>query len=128
MADPALAAQLRGRRILVIEDDYIIASDLAYALEDRGAQVVGPAGSVHEALALIAGDNRLDAAVLDVNLGAERSFPIVDTLLDRGVPVILTTGYDVRAIPEAYVKLPRMEKPVDKLALTRTLMSMKAHA
>jgi CheY-like chemotaxis protein len=112
---------LRGRRLLVVEDEYLIAADLALALDDGGAEVVGPAGSVEDALELIAAQSPLDAAVLDINLGNERAYPIADALRERGVPFIFATGYDPWIIPQAYRDVPRCNKPVDLRVLARLL-------
>lgn len=115
---------LAGKRVLVVEDEYIIASELARTLEDAGAEVVGPAGAVEDALELVASDgDRLDGAVLDVNLRDERVFPVADALAARGVRFVLITGYDETSIPQAYAAVPRCEKPVDKRQLMRLLSS-----
>src|SRR3954463_12156615 len=90
----------RGRRVLVVEDEYLIAADLVSSLQDLGVDVVGPAGSVAEALALVARDgDRLDGAVLDITLRDERVYPVASALVEYGVPFIFTTGYDALAIP-----------------------------
>ena len=116
--------ELAGKRLLVVEDEYVIASDLADTLEHAGAEVVGPAGTVASALKLVESEGgRLDGAVLDVNLRNERVFQVADALAARGVPFILTTGYDESSIPPAYASRPRCEKPVDKLQLMRLLSS-----
>ncbi|HEY0034239.1 MAG TPA: response regulator [Devosia sp.] len=113
---------LRGRRLLIVEDDYMIATDLTHWFEDAGAEVVGPAGSVSKALALVASHaEQLDAAVLDVNLRDEKVFPVAEALSKAGVPFIFATGYDAHIIPETYVEVPRCEKPVDLLQLARLL-------
>ncbi|MCK1282598.1 response regulator [Bradyrhizobium sp. 44] len=109
---------LLGRRLLVVEDEYMIAADLARALEDRGAEVIGPAGSVEDALNLVAAEQRIDGAVLDINLRGERSYPVADALRTRGVRFVFTTGYDAWAIPDAYAAVPRVEKPVNIKALS----------
>ena len=89
-----------GRCLLLVEDEYIIADDLALSLEQLGFEVVGPAGSVQEALDLVRRNgDRLDGAVLDINLRGERAYPIADALSDRGVPFVFTTGYDTPVIP-----------------------------
>lgn len=111
-----------GRRLLVVEDEYMIAVELAHALEEMGAEVIGPAGSVEDALDLLGDDDgRLDAAVLDVNLRDERVYPVADALRARGVPFVFATGYDAGAIPPAYAATPRCEKPVDRGQLVRLL-------
>jgi len=112
---------LQERRVLVVEDDYLIASSLAGTLETHGAEVIGPAASVQEALQLMAGEARLDAAVLDVNLAGDRVYRVADALLARDVPFAFATGYDAWIIPDVYAGVPRMEKPVDPEALIRTL-------
>jgi CheY-like chemotaxis protein len=120
--------RLKGRCLLVVEDEYIVAADLAASLESVGAQVIGPAGSVQEALTLVEMDEgRLDGAVLDINLRGERVFPVADALARRGVPFVFTTGYDAVAIPNSYAGVPRCEKPVNKADLAR-LLSFTAEA
>lgn len=117
------ANTLSGRHVLVVEDDYMIAVDLARSLEDLGVTVVGPVGSVVDALALVRGASALDAAVLDVNLGhGEKVYPVADALRARGVPFVFATGYDHWIIPNAYADAPRFEKPVDTRALLRALL------
>jgi DNA-binding LytR/AlgR family response regulator len=115
---------LRGRRLLVVEDDYMVAVELARSLEEMGAQVIGPVGSVKDALAMVEmADARVDAAVLDINLHDERVYPVADALAGRGVPFVFVTGYDALAIPEPYVSwAPRLQKPVDKALLARALV------
>ena len=112
---------LDGRRMLVVEDDYLIASTLVRALEDHGAEVVGPAASVQEALELMAAEARLDAAVLDINLAGDRVYKVADALRARSVPFAFATGYDDWIIPDAYAGVPRMEKPVDTRDVVRVL-------
>jgi CheY-like chemotaxis protein len=121
MADVAYPG-VAGKRLLVVEDEYVIASDIASALEDAGAEVIGPAATVKNALELIEREaGRLDGAVLDINLRNERVFPVADALTSRGVPFVLATGYDLGSIPSAYADVPRCEKPVDKVKVIRLL-------
>lgn len=118
------AVTLRSRRILVVEDEYMIAQEIADLLSDLGAETVGPVPSIGDALRLIATEERIDGALLDVNVNSQAVWPVVDALLERGVPMVLTTGYDASAIPSAYSHLPRQEKPTTGSDLTRAL----AHA
>jgi CheY-like chemotaxis protein len=113
---------LQGRCLLVVEDEYLIAADLAASLESLGVQVIGPAASVEEALLLVEmNGGRLDGAVLDINLRNERVYPVADVLTARGIPFVFTTGYDAVALPVSYARAPRCEKPVDQAQLVRSL-------
>jgi DNA-binding response OmpR family regulator len=115
---------LDGKRILVAEDEYLIATDMVGSLAGVGAVVLGPAPTVEEAAQLAAAPGAApDAALLDVNLSGQMIWPVVEALAARGVPVLLATGYDSDAIPRAYAHLPRCEKPVDMQVLLRRLRS-----
>jgi CheY-like chemotaxis protein len=103
---------LAGRRILVVEDEIFVAMLVESLLLDLGCDVVGPAASVADALAL-ASDERLDAAVLDVNLGNERVFPVADSLSASSVPFVFVTGYDRGALTETYASHPMIRKPFE---------------
>lgn len=102
---------LRDCRILLVEDEYLLADDLTHVLEQSGAVVLGPVPSVDGALAMIDTEPRIDAAVLDVNLQGAMSFPVADALLARGVPFTFATGYDPWMFPARFAALPRLEKP-----------------
>lgn len=112
---------LSGRRVLIVEDDYFLAEDLKAELESKGAEVVGPAGRVSDALALLANAQRLDGAVLDVNLGGETAYPIADALRAKKIPFVFVTGYDASFIPAAYADVTRCEKPVDSARVATVL-------
>ncbi|MCO6050382.1 response regulator [Mesorhizobium sp. RP14(2022)] len=112
---------LRGRRILVIEDEYMLADDLRRAFEEQGSTVVGPVGNVGDALRKIAIETEIDAAVLDLNLGGELAFSVADALVARGVPLVITTGYSERDIPERLAEIKRCEKPVDPDNIVKAL-------
>lgn len=103
---------LNGQRILVIEDSYYLASDLARALRRAGAEVLGPYPT--EAAALAALDTqRPTCALLDVNLGEGPSFAAATALAARDVPFLFVTGHDETVIPAAFADAERFEKPVD---------------
>lgn len=119
--DEPEASNLENRRILVVEDEYIIAADLAASLAELGVTVIGPANSIVDALNLLERELVPDAAVLDVNLGQEKVYPVADALRERGVPFVFATGYDDFVVPDQYAGVPRCEKPVDMHALSRLL-------
>lgn len=106
-------SSLHGRRLLVVEDEYFIAEDIRVILERHGATVVGPVGELAEARALLACGERIDAAVLDINLHGETVFPLAEELRARGVPFVFATGYSDAAIPSSYGDVARWEKPYD---------------
>lgn len=110
---------LRGCSILVVEDEYMLADELEMELDDAGAVVIGPVGTVKDALALIKSEQRLDGAVLDVSLRGDLVFPAADLLVEREVPFVFTTGYDASTIPGRFQQIVRCEKPVNikKIAL-----------
>lgn len=104
---------LRGRRVLIVEDEYLLAEDLRLTLERHGAEVVGPVPSVGEAMAAVADHPELDGAVLDMNLRGNMVFPVADLLTARRVRFFFTTGYAMSAIPDRYADVMRFEKPFD---------------
>jgi CheY-like chemotaxis protein len=85
-------SRLANRRILVVEDEFLIAAVLCDMLEDASAVVVGPAVAVADAMRLLQ-DHPVDAAILDMNLNGQWSDPIAEELKMRNVPFIFTTGY-----------------------------------
>lgn len=112
---------LDRRRILVVEDEYLLAEELAKDLAKKGAVVLGPVPNAERALALLDAQSLPDGAVFDVNLGGEPAFSAADALIDRGVPLIFTTGYDFSALPERFAHVPRYEKPIDMERLLAAL-------
>lgn len=85
---------LHGRRILVVEDDYLLAESLNDLLIEAGVRVVGPVGNVSDALSLVTSGEEIDGALLDVNVRGQPVFPVADALLERGVPFSFCSGYD----------------------------------
>jgi DNA-binding response OmpR family regulator len=106
-----MARQLTNRHILVVEDEPIVALNLADILQDNGAVVLGPASSVATARRLIA-DSRIDCAVLDVNLGHESVAPLVRELGELKVPFLFMTGYDEKDMAPLWRDRPILHKPV----------------
>jgi len=110
--------------ILIAEDEPFVALDLSLAVEDAGGTPVGPVGSVREALRLLA-TSEVAAAILDINLSDGDVFPVLQVLIDRGVPVIVQTGVGVP--PEfrsRYPDLMVLAKPVKSEVLLAKLESL----
>ena len=82
-------------------------------LLDLGIEVVGPAAKLDEALAL-ARESEIEAAILDINVGGQFTYPIADILQARGIPVIFATGYGSSALPERFRGIPTLHKPFDR--------------
>jgi CheY-like chemotaxis protein len=97
-------------RVLVVEDEYFLADDMAKALHKLGADVVGPAPSRDVALALLEAEP-VDLAVLDINLQGETVFPVAEALREQGVPFVFATVYQEASILPEYRDVPRWEKP-----------------
>jgi DNA-binding response OmpR family regulator len=108
---------LHEMRILIVEDDYLLAAALAEAMRERGAEVIGPAATLAEAMKAV--ETRwIDRAVLDVDLGGETSVQIADRLEAAGIPYVIATGLDAASLPERFRGKPRLEKPYRLEALT----------
>jgi CheY-like chemotaxis protein len=115
---------LSGRRILVIEDEMMVAMLLEDMLTDLGCTVLGPAARVHQALTLIATTGAPDAAVLDVNLNGQKSYPVADALLARGVPFLFATGYHRDSVMNGYRSFPQLQKPFKRSELSDALAKL----
>jgi two-component SAPR family response regulator len=114
-------AFLEGRRVLVAEDEFLLALELEAVLEQQGCIVLGPVSTLERALALL-DDQPLDGAVLDVNLRGRRVTPLAAALQKRKVPFVLLTGYAERHLSEPELRgQPRLDKPLDGENLLRTL-------
>lgn len=101
---------MAGRRILVVEDETLIAIDIEEILQALGCEIVGPTGKLETALQL-ASDEMLDAAILDVTIRGGKVYPVAEQLLARGIPFILASGYGDWALPEPLRDQPRLTKP-----------------
>lgn len=119
-----MADSLQGRVVLIVEDEFYLADDLASALAGVGAKVLGPFGRVEEALRLIEGGEAVDLAILDVDLVGDRVFPVADILQARNAPFLFATGYDPEIIPGRFTDIPRLEKPVTAAAVISLLQQL----
>jgi ActR/RegA family two-component response regulator len=99
------------RRILIVEDDYFIASEVARAFQLRGADVIGPAPTLSTAVRMVENDQAIELAVLDINLRGEMVYPLAAILADKGVPFVFATGYDTDTVPDRFRHVPLLTKP-----------------
>jgi CheY-like chemotaxis protein len=115
-ASDAAGLPLEGRSVLVVEDEFLLAEELCRLVEALGGRVVGPAASAEAALRLLDG-GQPDLALLDVNLGGQRVYPVAEALRSEEVPFAFTTGYDRVMIDPRFRDQPHLEKPFSASAL-----------
>ncbi len=106
-------------RVLVAEDDFILASELQFQLARLNAEVVGPFSEAHDAVDHL---EHVDAAILDIRLRDETSFPLADCLLKRETPFVFYTAYSLR-LPQRYDRVPLISKPTPTETLVQLLRS-----
>ena len=111
---------LTGRRILVVEDEMLVLMNIEMALEDLGCSAICAAASVGEALSLL-DRQRFDAAMLDVNLGGEKSYAVADALAKRGIPFAFSTGYGDHGERFDFDNRPALRKPYLRADLIKVL-------
>ena len=112
-----------GKRVLVVEDEVLLALTLEDHLREDGWTVVGPYHDLQTALAA-AGVEPVDCAILDVNLNGEMVFPLAEALLGRAVPFLFVTGYAPGNLPEHLRGVPRVAKPYEGAALMQALAAI----
>lgn len=110
----------RRARVLVVEDESLVAMMLADMLEEIGCTVVGPVASCAGALRLLEGE-ALDLALLDVNLGGETAYGVADALSRRDVPYIFVSGYGASGLDQDYAAAPVLAKPFQPATLARAI-------
>jgi two-component sensor histidine kinase/PAS domain-containing protein/CheY-like chemotaxis protein len=122
-AHSADKTDLRAHRIMVVEDEALIAMVLVDHLQEIGLSAVGPFSRVADALKV---DEELDAAILDVNLGGESVYPVADMLHARGIPFVFMTGYGSASIDPRFAMVPVLQKPIEAKALEDMFVSRNA--
>ncbi|HLG88455.1 MAG TPA: response regulator [Alphaproteobacteria bacterium] len=114
---------LAGARILVIEDEVLVSMLIEDALGESGCDLVGPARSVAQGVALAASET-LSAAVLDVNVDGGEIFPVAEILSRRGIPYLFITGYRRSELPSRHRDAPTLEKPFGETMLVDAVRSL----
>lgn len=112
-----------GQKILIVEDETMIAIMLEDMLDELGYRVAGVAAKTPQALALI-DSAPIDAAILDLNLAGHDSYDIAAALEDRGIPFLFSTGYAALAVEERYRSRPFLQKPFRQEELQKALSKM----
>jgi PAS domain S-box-containing protein len=113
---PPKGITLAGNRVMIVEDEALVAMALREALDELGFSVIGPFNRISEAMIALR-NNRIDAAVLDVNLGGELIYPLADVLVADRVPFVFITGYGAEEIEPRYAHVPVLQKPIEAEAL-----------
>jgi DNA-binding response OmpR family regulator len=119
---------LEGLRVLIVEDEAIVAFDLCDLLADLGAECIGPAATLDIAFGMIDRED-LHCAILDVRLGRVSIYPVAERLRDKGVPWIFHTGdADLNTLKRDWPGYPVLQKPVDAKALEKQLVIVATKA
>ncbi|HEV2503744.1 MAG TPA: response regulator [Mesorhizobium sp.] len=109
---------LAGANILIVEDEFVVANEIAGYFAELGAEILGPVATVEQARPLA---ERADAAVLDINLRGVPVFPIADRLAERGVPIVFFSAYDRNVIPPRLGHIASLVKPADRRQIIEQL-------
>jgi DNA-binding response OmpR family regulator len=120
-----MTAVLEGIRVLVVEDEFLVATLIEDMLMAAGCVVAGPIPRISEALDAV-DRGTFDAAVLNVNLGGDRVYPVADALSRRNVPFVFITGYGTGVLSGEHAERPRLCKPFKMADLLGKLSSMVA--
>jgi len=115
---PAPPRPAVGRRVLLVEDEALVAMMIEEFLTEYGHSVIGPIGTV-SAAAQMAKNGAFDAAILDINLGDGLVYPVAETLSARGIPFVFVTGYEADALDERFSSVPVLQKPIERQTLQK---------
>jgi DNA-binding response OmpR family regulator len=124
MAAAAEADKLRGLRVLLVEDELLIADLVQGMLTELGCEVIGPALSLKHAQAFASDGTRIDAALLDVNIAGQQVYPFATVLSDRNIPIAFVTGSGSDGMPIQWQNYPTVQKPLDRNELAAVLKGM----
>lgn len=120
-----MTAPASGFRVLVIEDEAMVAMLLEAMLEDLGHTIAGSAAKIEDAIRLIA-ETQADAAILDVNLHGKETYPLAEALKARGIPFVFATGYDSSGLREEWRGTKVLQKPFQVKDLSEAVSSLRA--
>ncbi|MGE6784487.1 hypothetical protein ACQKGL_18410 [Ensifer adhaerens] len=107
-----MTPDLRHLRVLVAEDEFYVANEISYWLEQAGVTIIGPTPTVKATLSSLSSVDDIQVAILDINLNGELIYPAADELLRRSIPLIFYSGYDSLDVPERFKRFARLSKCV----------------
>jgi len=118
---PNDVSALRGKRVLVVEDEFFLRLELEEWLRSAGCAIIGPFSALEPARTMAARREPIDLAILDTNLNGQMVYPLADDLLSWGIPVIFLTGYEKASLPVRFRVVPQVSKPYDPAALIKEM-------
>ena len=110
----------KAKRVLIVEDEFLVAMELEFMLEELGHRVIKVVTGLIEAIG-IAQTADIDFAVLDINLGGAKSFPVAEVLRGRGIPFVFASGYGSDGLVASYRHERALRKPYERRELKRTI-------
>lgn len=111
---------LAGRRVLVVEDEFMVSALIEDILLDSGCQIAGVASRLNDALEK-AKSLSFDVAIVDVNLNGQQSLPVAEILAKRHIPFVLASGYGASSLSEAFPNVPILQKPFQQKDLAQAI-------
>lgn len=112
---------LAGRRILVVEDEVILAMEIVAEIEDNNGVVLGPVATLDAGIAALQ-EQRPDACIVNINLGREKVYNLADLLIDEDVPFVFASSEPRAAIPDRFNDIPLHTKPINMVEAAAALM------
>jgi DNA-binding response OmpR family regulator len=119
------ADKLRGLRVLLVEDEALIAELVQDMLADLGCEVIGPALTLDRAQQLAHEEAEIGAALLDVNIKGQQVYPFASMLAERKVPIAFLTGSSKHALPATWQSCPTVQKPLSRTQLAEALRTLR---
>ena len=118
---PIDADRLAGLKVFAVEDESLVAMQLEDMLLDLGCDLVGLAMRIGRALEMVAAAPRIDIAVLDVNIGGDKIYPVAERLRERGVPIVFATGYGRAGVDPEWQSYEILQKPYTASEMAETI-------
>lgn len=114
---------LQGCRVLIVEDQFLLAEEMSAIIRSLGAEVVGPFATTAASLQLVR-QERVDLAILDINLDGEQVYIVAHELRNRSIPFFFATGYEPWVVTLQFQDAPHLEKPVNSSSLLQAIAAI----